>query len=225
MSVAVLADIVGSRSLPDRAAAQRTLDATIGEVEQMLGLPVQALRPTVGDEQQAVFDELHEAMAFTLLLQLSLPEGLECRFGLGIGEVREVESSTATLSDGSGWWAAREAIETVHAMQQRRTPRARAWIVAGSDEDEHVHALADISNAYLLARDELLGPMKARTRRLTRGRCLGLTQRGPALAEGITQPAVSQALAASGAAAVVEGFAALRRTALRHASSRDQATP
>ena len=37
MSVAVLADIVGSRSLPDRAAAQRTLDATIGEVEQMLG--------------------------------------------------------------------------------------------------------------------------------------------------------------------------------------------
>ncbi|HQA69500.1 MAG TPA: hypothetical protein PK801_14335, partial [Aggregatilineales bacterium] len=61
--------------------------------------------------------------------------------------------------------------------------------------------------------------------RLTRGRCLGLAQRELALAEGITQPAVSQALAASGAAAVVEGFAALRRTALRHASSRDQATP
>jgi|GEM_PF-3402452 len=37
--------------------------------------------------------------------------------------------------------------------------------------------------------------MSARTRRLTYGRCLGITQRELAAAEGVTQPAVSQALA------------------------------
>ena len=213
MSVAVLADIVGSRSLPDRAAAQRTLDETIARVERALSAPAQPMRPTVGDEQQAVFESLNEAMAFLLLLQLSLPEGLECRFGLGVGEVRAVASTAGALSDGPGWWAAREAIEAVHAKQQRRIPHARSWIVAGREQDEHVHTLVQVSNAYLLARDELVGAMNERARRLTAGRCLGRTQRELAHEEGITQPAVSQALATAGAAALVEGFRAHRREA------------
>lgn len=213
MTVAMLADIVGSRSLPDRAAAQKILDETIARVEQELPAPRQPLRPTVGDEQQAVFATLDAALAFILLLQLSLPEGIECRFGLGIGGVRAVASTTGDLSDGPGWWAARAAIDAVHAKQQRTIPNARTWIVAAEEEDGSVHTLAEISNAYVLARDELLGAMNERTRRLTAGRCLGRTQRELAHAEGITQPAVSQALAVAGSAAIVEGYRALRRRA------------
>jgi len=48
--------------------------------------------------------------------------------------------------------------------------------------------------------------MSARTRRLTYGRCLGITQRELAAAEGVTQPAVSQSLASSGAGAIIEGL-------------------
>jgi len=62
------------------------------------------------------------------------------------------------------------------------------------------------ANAYVLARDELVSAMSGRTRRLTYGRCLGRTQRELAEAEGITQPAVSQALSAAGSAALVAGF-------------------
>lgn len=168
------------------------------------------LSPTVGDEQQAVYPSLDAALASLLLLQLALPDGVECRFGLGIGSVGTVASAAGDIADGPGWWAAREAIDTVHALEQRRAPRARTWIVAASDTDPQAAAAAGIANCYLLTRDHLVGTMTQRTRLLAYGRCLGVTQRALAHAEGITQSAVSQALATSGARAVVEGFRLLR---------------
>jgi len=210
MVIAVIADIVGSRLLPDRSEAQGLLDAAISDVERSLPLAQAPLRPTVGDEQQGIYRTLDDALASLLLLQLSLPGNLECRFGLGVGEVGTVPSVAGDLPDGPGWWAAREAIELVHAKQQRAAPSARTWVVASPGEDAGVHTDVRRTNAYLLARDQLVGAMNERTRRLTLGRCLGVTQRELAETEGITQPAVSQALAAGGAAAVVEGFALLR---------------
>ncbi len=123
---------------------------------------------------------------------------------------RHVRLGGGELQDGPGWWAAREAIETVHAKQQRAAPSARTWVVASPDEDAGVHTAVRHANAYLLARDQIVGAMNERTRRLTIGRCLGVTQRDLAKAEGVTQPAVSQSLANAGASAVIEGFALLR---------------
>lgn len=210
MVIAVIADIVGSRRLPDRSGAQKMLDAAIAEVEKSLPLADSPLRPTVGDEQQGVYPTLDDALASLLLLQLSLPDAIECRFGLGIGDVGTVPSVAGDLQDGPGWWAAREAIDLIHAKQQRAAPSARTWVVASPGEDAGVHTDVRRANAYLLARDQLVGAMNERTRRLTLGRCLGVTQRELAEAEGITQPAVSQSLSTGGAAAVVEGFALLR---------------
>src|SRR6478609_2585703 len=210
MAISVLADMVGSRRLADRRDAQRVLDAAIAAAETDLPLALEPLRPTVGDEQQGVYPTLEAALASLLLVQLALPDGVECRFGLGIGAVDGFDSASGRLQDGPGWWAARAAIDTVHAKQQRAAPSARSWVVASGDEDAGVHTAAALANSYLLARDHLVGGMNERARRLTLGRCLGRTQRELAEQEGITQPAVSQALAASGAAAVVEGFLVLR---------------
>jgi len=71
-------------------------------------------------------------------------------------------------------------------------------------------ASARLANAYLLARDQLVSEMTGRTRRLVYGRLQGRTQTELARDEGITQSAVSQALATAGASAVVEGFRQLR---------------
>lgn len=215
MPVSVLADIVGSRQLPDRAVAQQLLDEAIASVEREVGTPMVPMRPTVGDEQQAVFATLNEALAFTLLLQLSLPDGIACRFGLGVGAVRAVASAAGDIPEGPAWWAARAAINVVHTKQQRAVPSARTWIVAAPEQDGGMHDLVDFTNAYLLARDQLVGAMNERGRRLTLGRCLGRTQRELAEAEGITQPAVSQALATAGGGAVVEGYLTLRQEAQR----------
>jgi DNA-binding CsgD family transcriptional regulator len=204
MTIAVIADIVGSRRLADRADAQRLLDEAIVRVEQDLPLATRKLQPTVGDEQQGTYATLSAALSSLLLLQLALPDDVQCRFGVGI------DSAAGVIPEGPGWWAARDAIEHVHAMQQRAVPSARTWVVAAAGEDEGMHSAVRLANAYLLARDQLIGAMTERERRLTYGRCRGLTQRELARAEGITQPAVSQALAAAGSAVIVEGMRALR---------------
>lgn len=210
MSIVVTADIVGSRRLADRAIAQIVLDEAIARVQRELPLAERTLRPTVGDEQQGVYRTLDAAMASLLLLQLALPDGIECRFGIGIGATSLVPSSSGDIPEGPAWWAARDAIEKVHAMQQRTVPSARTWVVAAPDEGEDAADLARRANAYLLARDQIVGAMSERTRRLVYSRCHGVTQTELASAEGITQSAVSQALTKSGAAAVIEGFRQLR---------------
>lgn len=208
MTIAVTADMVGSRKLTDRASSQRALDAAIARVDQDLPVAERPLRPTVGDEQQGVYATLDAALGALLLLRLALPDGVDCRFGVGIGALGTVPSEAVRtgIPDGPGWWAARAAIDHVHALQERAVPSARTWVVAHESESDAAHAAARLANVYLLARDELVDGMSERARRLAYGRCLGVTQRALADAEGITQSAVSQALASSGAAALVEGF-------------------
>src|SRR5690606_12729700 len=164
MVVAVIADIVGSRRLRDRAHAQRTFDETIARVEREHPLAQEPLRPTVGDEQQGVYRTLDDALVSLLLLQLALPEGAEFRFGLGIGAIRPIESAHRELADGPGWWAARDAIEAVHARQQRAVPTTRTWIVGAPGQDEVMDTVVTASNAYLLARDAIVVGMSERER-------------------------------------------------------------
>lgn len=210
MVIAVLADIVGSRKLSDRTAAQRVLDETIAQVEADLPLAAQPLTPTVGDEQQGVYRDLGDALVSLLMVQLHLPDGIAFRFGIGVGEVRAVESVHRELADGPGWYAAREAIETVHARESRAVPRTRTWIVGAPGQDEVMETTIAASNAYLLVRDELVGAMSERERRVTYGRLIGRSQQELANHEGISQPSVSKALRNAGAAALIEGVAALR---------------
>jgi len=208
--IAVLADIVGSRKLRDRAAAQRVIDETVAIVERQYPAATVPLTPTVGDELQSVYSDLGAALTSLLLLQLALPDPVQLRFGIGIGDVHAIESTHATLSDGPGWWAARAAIDVVHTKQQRDVPRARTWIVPAPGQDEVVATTIDASNAYLLARDELVGAMNERERRLTFGRMSGKTQQELAEQEHITQPSVSKSLRRVGAAALIEGMEQLK---------------
>ncbi|WP_425841323.1 SatD family protein [Microbacterium sp. PA5] len=207
--IVTIADIVGSRSLPDRSAAQRAIEDAVTRVERDAPAAEQPLVATVGDEFQAVHTELSAALRSLLLLQLALPEGIELRFGVGVGGVRAVDSRTELISDGPGWWAARDAIEAVHRLQDRGMPKARIRVVGAPEEDADMMSQIRMANAYLLARDELVGAMSSRARRLTYGRWAGRTQRELAEEEGISQPAVSQMLAAAGSAALLAGLSAL----------------
>lgn len=210
MVAAVIADIVGSRKLHDRTAAQRMLDETIARVERDHPLALQSLTPTVGDEQQAVYRRAEDAVTALLMIQLALPDGIAFRFGIGIGAVSAVDSAHGSLTDGPGWWAAREAIDIVHTRERRAVPRTRTWIVGAPGQDEVMESVLAATNAYLLVRDEVVGAMSERERRLTYGRLIGRSQSELAAQEGITQPSVSKSLRSAGAAAVIEGLSALR---------------
>ncbi|WP_125132377.1 SatD family protein [Microbacterium sp. 10M-3C3] len=211
MSVVVIADIIGSRRLESRSDAQRRLEAVIAAVEADRPLATQPLTSTVGDELQAVYDALENALTAILLLQLALPDDIRCRYGIGVGEIAPVDSRAGERTDGPGWWAARAAIERVHALQQRAAPSARTWVAAAEGEDAAMAPTIALANAYALARDQLVAGMTERTRRLVYGRCLGRTQAALAAEEGITQSAVSQALAGAGAGALLTGLDLLER--------------
>ena len=213
MDVAVIADIVGSRRFRDRAEAQRAFEKAIAQAEAGLPLAGEPLRATAGDELQARYASLEAALASLLLVQLALPPEHELRFGIGVGAVHEITPSapgSAALQDGPGWWAAREAVDIVRARQQRALPTARTWIVGAPDQNEAVTTAIGLANAYVLVRDELMAGMSPRERRLVYGRAVGRTQADLASAEGISQSAVSQALARAGAAAVLFGLDGLR---------------
>jgi hypothetical protein len=209
MVVAVIADIISSRELPDRAAAQGTLEGVLAEVS-LVGPPAQApLLPTVGDELQGVFGSLSEALAVTMLLQLALPDGIELRFGVGVGAVQAIPSVRGELSEGEAWWAARAAIEEVEELARRAAPSARTRVAAPESATDDVRELARVANSGLLARDRAVAQLTPRTRRLVYGRWCGRTQQDLADAEGIVQSAVSQALTAADGGALVEGLRAL----------------
>ncbi|MFT4157499.1 MAG: SatD family protein [Microbacterium sp.] len=210
MVIAIIADIVGSRRLSDRTAAQRRLEEAIAAVESAAPSAIQPLTPTVGDELQGIYGRLPDALVSLMMIQLRLPDDVSFRFGIGIGEVRTVDSAHGELSDGPGWYAAREAIETVHEREDRIMPSMRTWIVGAPGQDEVMHSTIAASNAYLLVRDELVGAMSDRERRLVYGRLVGRSQHALAAEEGITQPSVSKALRSAGAVALIDGAAALR---------------
>lgn len=212
MVVAVIADIVGSRRLADREAAQATIDDAIVRAERDLPLATQVLTPTVGDELQAVYDNLPDALVSLLMVQLLLADGPALRFGIGVGEIRALESARGILSDGPGWYAAREAIERVDA-RYTAVPRSLGAIVGAEGHNEHMRREIAVANAYLLTRDELVGAMSPRERRLSYGRILGRSQHELAQAEGVSQPSVSKSLRRAGTAALLEGVAALREGA------------
>jgi hypothetical protein len=204
--IAVIVDVSKSRTHPDRSKLQASIERAFAEVNALVQAE-QPIEPTVGDEFQGVYRELSTALRATLLARLQLPEGVDCRFGLGRGEVATVGSGVVgSVQDGSAWWTARKAIDEARKHEYSKLSFVRTWYRSADPADADGEMLV---NAYLLGRDQLVSAMNPRARRLLRGQLLGHTQAQLAVEEGITQSAVSQNLARSGANAVVAGDALL----------------
>lgn len=204
----LIGDLVGSRLLPDRSAAQQRLVEVLAQVNAEV-TPVQPLETTIGDEFQGAYAELAQAVQASLLIRLRLLPLVDSRYGLGLGEVTVFEPGRTPLSqDGPGWWAARDGIEQVQAREGRRAAArgTRTWFVDRSGDPRSV---APAVNAFLLCRDESIGLMGERARRLLLGWLQGRTQSELAEQEGISQSAVSQALGRSGAYALRDAQQAL----------------
>ena len=209
---AVIADIVGSRTLTNRADAQRTFEAALERASEGLAL-LQAPYPTVGDEFQAVAYTLEDALLLTLRAQLLLPPQLQLRFGIGAGRIEEFASGvhrqapargrgaeSAALQDGSAWWAARAAINRAHDVQDASNPFIRTWFMAhASVESEFSSHCQTCINAMLSLRDHSILKLSARHRRITASLLLGKTQVEIARVEKLSQQAISDFARGTGA--------------------------
>lgn len=209
---AIIADIVGSRTLTNRADAQRIFEAALERAGEGLAL-LQAPYPTVGDEFQAVAYTLEDALLLTLRAQLLLPSQLQLRFGIGAGRIEEFTSGvhrqvpargrgaeSAALQDGSAWWAARAAINRAHDVQDASNPFIRTWFMAhASVESEFSSHCQTCINAMLSLRDHSILKLSARHRRITASLLLGKTQVEIARAEKLSQQAISDFARGTGA--------------------------
>jgi hypothetical protein len=207
--VAVIVDLVGSRRQPDRGAAQQHVVDAIAEVNASVPA-MQPLAPTIGDESQGAYADLSVALLATLLLRLSLPYPLDCRFGLGAGTWQSVgRSDYGPMQDGPAWWAARDSIVETKAREVRRHKSLRTWYTVAEGQVADFPP-AGVTNAYLMCRDEIVSGMNDRSRRLALGLLKGRTQVELAETEGISQSAVSQNLQRNGAFALLGSSEVLR---------------
>ena len=203
VSYALIADIVGSRELPDRRLAQQAVYEALGRAAEGLAL-TQRPYATVGDELQAVSATLTDALALTVRTHLLLPEGLGLRFGVGVGTISEfdgvVEGSPGgaaahPIQDGSAWWAAREAIERAHALQDEGRSYARTWLRIHSDAENGSGGKwgerEGLVNSLLILRDQTVFRFQPRQRRMMAGLLMGATQVEVARREKVSQQAVS----------------------------------
>ncbi len=199
--VAVIGDLVGSREHVSRRDVQRGLLGALDAVTRRVDA-VQPLAATIGDEFQGVYATIGEALRSTALVRLLLPQGLDARFGLGIGTLEVVgESAYGLTQDGPAWWAARDAVEEAET-RQRKYPALRTWARA----HETTGADVNLVNAYALCRDQLLTDLDDRQRRIALGVLDGRTLAELADDEGISASAVSQRYR-RGIGALVESIA------------------
>jgi hypothetical protein len=207
--ITVIVDLVGSRRQPDRGSAQQLLEDALAEVNAVVPA-MQPLAPTIGDESQGAYADLSAALLATLLLRLTLPDPLDCRFGLGAGVWQNVgRSDYGPMQDGPAWWAARDAIVEAKAREVRRHKTLRSWYVV-ADEQSANFPPDGVTNAFLMCRDEIVSGLNDRSRRLALGLLKGRTQVELAKDEDISQSAVSQNLQRNGAFALLGSTEVLR---------------
>jgi len=191
--VALLGDLVGSRSSRDRRGLHDSLTRALSDVSRDLpGLD--ALSVTAGDEFQGTYASLGEALAGAFAVRVRLCPAIDVRFGVGRGEVTVLDPDAGT-QDGPAWWSARAAIDAVKAAEgDTGWSAARTAYRSWQHEDPRQEAV----NAALVCQDLLLDSWDTRTWSIVRGIMQGRTQRAVAGDLGITRQAVQQRRHAAG---------------------------
>jgi SatD family (SatD) len=207
--VAVLGDVVASRRHPDRERRLTAIGGALDLANRRVGA-TQPLTPTIGDEFQGLYGNLVSALDATLVVRLALLGEVDVRFGIGSGELFGYEASRAPFEqDGPAWWAAREAVDMVRDLEQRRE-RSRGlrtrWIDEGADDPPPVGAV----NAFLHCRDELVTAMDPRDAEILLGMLVDEPLTSIAKRLGVSVSAVSQRAIRGGLYAIRQAHQELR---------------
>ena len=207
--VAVLGDVVASRRHPDRERRLRAVGSALDMANGRV-VATQPLTPTIGDEFQGLYGDLVSALDATLVVRLALLGEVDVRFGIGSGELLGYEASRAPFEqDGPAWWAAREAVDMVRDLEQRRErPRGlrTRWIDGGADGSPPVGAV----NAFLHCRDELVTAMDPRDADIMLGLLVDEPLTSIAERQDVSVSAVSQRAIRGGLYAIRQAHEELR---------------
>ncbi|MFH1501895.1 MAG: SatD family protein [Candidatus Eisenbacteria bacterium] len=201
--VALIADIVGSRRLPDRYGVQERLEAAMPALSRKLKPELAAdFTVTLGDEFQALIRRPSDVVAI-LNETDHLLSGIPLRFGVGVGCLTTDFRETAIGMDGPCFHEARDAITT--GKQEGR------WVTVSGfgGDDALLNALFGLLGVIRLRWTQIQADTVAAARRAG-------SHRDVAAARNRHESTVSKALKSAAYDAVADGEAAVRNVMFRH---------
>lgn len=196
--IAVIADVVESRRLEKRGAAQQSLQKLLAFLNEMHAESI--LSPfslSRGDEIQALLVRADIVPDVLWEVAFRFPHAA-IRFGFGLGELSTPLSAVPMQTDGPAWWSARTAVDNAAATRRN----GGVWMGFGSDD------------RVLTAFSTLLAHIRSRLTQRQRS-VLELLRAGADMVQAadqlrITKQTVSSIVAAAGWRAYQEGEDALR---------------
>jgi SatD family (SatD) len=191
--IAVIGDVVESRRIRQRAAAQQSLQELLALLNGACGDAVLApFSLSRGDEIQALVVRADVIPDVLWHAAERFPHSA-IRFGFGLGHLTTPLAPLPMLTDGPAWWAARTALENAAATRRN----GGVWEGFGSNDP--------VLTAFGTLLDHIRGKMTPRQRgvvtRLRAG--AGMVQAAEGL--GISKQAVHGSVRAAGWRAYEEG--------------------
>ncbi len=206
--VALIGDLVASRGLEDRAAAQASVLAALSSANAEWADALAArFVVTLGDEFQGLLLTAEHAFDVVATLERGLG-GVRARYGIGVGELATPLRQDAIGMDGPCFHRAREAVE--------RGKRDDRWVTVagfGGARDELMNGLFRIMGGVRRSWTEVQAETVFVVRELGE-------QKAAAAARGVSEATVSKALKA----ALYEPFTEAERTVKKLLSGAIEAT-
>ncbi len=200
LQAALIGDVIGSRRHPDRRVLARVLSKALDRVNEVVeGL--QPLTVTIGDEFQGTYRTIGDALMVSLRLGAATVGEVDVRVGIGWGELIVQEPGRSPFGqDGPCWWRAREALDRVRTAERsyRWPPSWRTAAITGTQTD-------GLLEAYLMARDHILGRLDAIDGKILWGLLDGTSQTELAESLGLDKSSVSRRARTHGLLALVRG--------------------
>jgi hypothetical protein len=199
--IALIGDIVRSRTRGDRQALHDELSRALAEANKM----VDSLDPiviTLGDEFQGVYATLGQALHASFVVRTALHPRTDVRFGLGRGAVTTLDPVRG-IHDGPAYWAARDAITSAKERARKAQTRTSRTAYLGPDEPPAIVAAVQSALDCL---DFMVGSMSTTSREILGGLMSGHTQQELADQLGVSASAVSQRVRRDGIGVALESM-------------------
>lgn len=204
----LVGDVAASRTYPD----QKRLFSALRQIFDGVNRQVEAAQPirfSVGDEFQAAYSTLADAIRATVLLRLRFKaeelgtfggRDQDLRIGLAYGEIAVFDATEEPFGQsGTGWWRARSAIEKAERRKKGHgLPYSTQSSFAGEENELFV-----MTNAFLLALDQVMFRMDEKDVRITLGTLGGKTQKAIGEELEIGQSTISKRFKNNGPATIL----------------------